>query len=188
MQRRHVCETAGMSGQWFPYPRAGMVRWYSPLQLAATGSRVTFSTLLGGEFDRRQIDPRTAETYTHFDLSVRTDETGAVVPRDEIVVDYIADTGDGWNSTYAVAHAATRPSLAVRDPTGATHTLRRGELLIFGGDEVYPTPTRAANNWPKLPARPQRAVIRLQRPREAARMLRRLERSASQARGMATIT
>ena len=133
-----------MSGPWFPYPRAGMVRWYAPLQLAQTGLRVAFSRLLGGEFDRRRIDPRTAETYAHFDLSTRTDASGVVTPRDEIVVDYIADTGDGWNSTYAVAFTATRPSLDVRDPTGAVHTLRRGDLCLFGGDEVYPTPTRAA--------------------------------------------
>lgn len=133
-----------MSGQWFPYPRAGMVRWYAPLQLAQTGMRVAFSRLLGGEFDLRQIDPRTAETYAHFDLSMRAGADGVPVPRDEIVVDYIADTGDGWNSTYAVAFTATRPTLAVRDPAGGAHTLRRGDLCILGGDEVYPTPTRAA--------------------------------------------
>jgi hypothetical protein len=128
---------------WFPYPRADMVRWYSPLQLLQTGSRVAFSTLLGGEFDRRQIDPRIAETYAHFDLSVRQGEHGATVPRDELVFDYIADTGDGWNSTYAVAYTATRAALDVKDPTGVSHHLRRGELLVFGGDEVYPTPSRA---------------------------------------------
>ena len=41
-----------------------MVRWYSPLQLLQTGSRVGFSTLLGGGVGRRQIDPRTARAFT----------------------------------------------------------------------------------------------------------------------------
>jgi hypothetical protein len=120
-----------------------MVRWYSPLQLAQTGSRVTFSSLLGGEFDRRQIDPRLSEAYTFSDLATVRDAAGVPSAREEIVVDYIADTGDGWNPTYAVAYTATRPELDVADPTGARHRLRRGDLLVFGGDEVYPTPSRA---------------------------------------------
>jgi hypothetical protein len=145
MQRRHVCETAGMSGQWFPYPRAGMVRWYSPLQLAADGQprrlldppRRRIRSPADRPADRRDLRPLRS-------LRPHRRAPAPSVPRDEIVVDYIADTGDGWNSTYAVAYTATRASLDVRIPTGAAHHLRRGELLVFGGDEVYPTPTRAA--------------------------------------------
>ncbi|MBL8969872.1 MAG: hypothetical protein JNK56_04795, partial [Myxococcales bacterium] len=55
----------------FPYPPAGMVRWYGPLQLLQTGNRVWLSTILGGDFDRRQIDPRTSETYALFDFTTR---------------------------------------------------------------------------------------------------------------------
>jgi hypothetical protein len=50
----------------------------------------------------------------------------------------LADTGDGWNSTYAVAYALSQPVW-----TPSNHPpLRRGKLLIFGGDLVYPYPTR----------------------------------------------
>ena len=128
----------------FPYDPAGMVRWYSPLQLLQTGRQVWTSTLLGLDFDRRQIDPRTSETYALFDLTTRTLADGTIVPREEIVLDYISDTGDGWNPTYAIAYTATRPTLELRAPDGTQHTTRRGELLVFGGDEVYPTPSRAA--------------------------------------------
>lgn len=139
-----MCDTGPVSGApWFPYPRAEMVRWYSPLQLVQTGSRVAFSTILGGDLDRRQIDPRAAESYAAFDLSTRPGQGGVRVARDEIVFDYISDTGDGWNPTYAVAYTATRPALELTDPTGARHSLPRGEFLMFGGDEVYPTPSRA---------------------------------------------
>lgn len=139
-----MCDTGAVSGApWFPYPRAAMVQWYAPLQLAQTAGRVAFSTLLGGDLDRRQIDLRAAESYAHFDLTTRPGPDGTPVARDEIVFDYIADTGDGWNSTYAVAFTATRPSLELTDPQGGRHTLPRGELLMFGGDEVYPTPSRA---------------------------------------------
>ena len=50
--------------------------------------------------------------------------------------DYVADCGDGWDSTYAVAYALAQPSLDV----GEKNTMPRGRLLIFGGDLVYPTP------------------------------------------------
>lgn len=128
----------------FPYPPAGMVRWYGPLQLLQTGNRVWLSTILGGDFDRRQIDPRTSETYALFDFTTRTLADGSIVARDELVFDYIADTGDGWDPTYAIAYTATRPTLTVHAPDGSAHTTRRGDLLILGGDEVYPTPSRAA--------------------------------------------
>ena len=127
----------------FPYDPAGMVRWYSPLQLMQTARRVWTSTLLGLDFDRRQIDPRTSEAYALFDFTTRTLADGTIVQRDEIVLDYIADTGDGWNPTYAIAYTATRPTLELLAPDGQRHTTRRGDLLVFGGDEVYPTPSRA---------------------------------------------
>jgi hypothetical protein len=127
----------------FPYPRAEMVGWYSPLQLAQTGRKVALSTVLGEDFDRRQIDPRAVESYAPFDHGVRIGPDGASSPRDEIVVDYIADTGDGWDSTYAVAYTATRPTLGLADPAGGRHVTRRGDVLVLGGDEVYPTPSRA---------------------------------------------
>lgn len=128
----------------FPYAPAGMVRWYSPVQLVQTAGRVAGATFLGADFDRRQIDPRTSETYALFDFSTRTRADGVALPREEIVLDYISDTGDGWNPTYAIAYTATRPELELAAPDGTRHTTRRGELLVLGGDEVYPTPGRAA--------------------------------------------
>ncbi|MDR7270085.1 hypothetical protein J2X20_002743 [Pelomonas saccharophila] len=50
--------------------------------------------------------------------------------------DFIADTGDGGNASYAVASAALAPELK----TGGENlqTLPRGQLLLFGGDLAYP--------------------------------------------------
>ena len=128
----------------FPYQRARMVRWYSPVQLVQTAARVAGATFLGADFDRRQIDPRTSESYALFDFTTRTRPDGVVEPRQEIVLDYVADTGDGWDSTYAIAYTVTRPALELEAPDGTRHRTRRGDLLVFGGDQVYPTPSRAA--------------------------------------------
>jgi hypothetical protein len=54
--------------------------------------------------------------------------------REEIWIDYVSDLGDGWNSTYAVAFHLAQDELTVGD-----QTLPRGDILIMGGDEVYPT-------------------------------------------------
>ncbi|MBV9930842.1 MAG: hypothetical protein JO013_07840, partial [Alphaproteobacteria bacterium] len=58
-------------------------------------------------------------------------------------LDYVADTGDGWNPTYAVARLLAQAALA---PTAAAAgqaapSLPRGAVLVMGGDEVYPTPS-----------------------------------------------
>jgi hypothetical protein len=55
-------------------------------------------------------------------------------------VDYVADLGDGFDSTYAMASLIAAPFL---DIEGAGR-LPGGKLLIMGGDQVYPYPTRKA--------------------------------------------
>ncbi len=49
--------------------------------------------------------------------------------------DFLADTGDGGNATYAVASSLLAP--CVSDSDGAA--LLRGELLLLGGDLAYPS-------------------------------------------------
>jgi hypothetical protein len=111
-----------------------MTAWFDPGQLFVTGLRTLVSTLFGANADRRLLDALAHHEPNPCDLS----------GHDELWIDYVSDTGDGWNSTYAVAHHVAQPVLAVADPLGASHDTRRAQLLVFGGDEVYPTPSRAA--------------------------------------------
>lgn len=53
--------------------------------------------------------------------------------------DFIADTGDGGNASYAVASAAMQESLPVKVDGGKVGELPRGEVLLLGGDLAYPT-------------------------------------------------
>lgn len=52
-------------------------------------------------------------------------------------LDFVADTGDGWNSTYAIARLLAEGQLLI-----AGEALQRGEVLVMGGDQVYPTASR----------------------------------------------
>ncbi len=50
-------------------------------------------------------------------------------------LDFVCDLGDGFNPTYTLAHLMAKEKLDV-----AGHTLKRADILIMGGDEIYPTP------------------------------------------------
>jgi len=53
--------------------------------------------------------------------------------RDDFWFDFMADTGDGGNSSYSVARLLAQPSLRV--PTSdSVLSLPRGNLLLIGGD------------------------------------------------------
>lgn len=136
-----------------------MVGWYDPPLLLRTESEVIVSTLFGGHSDYRLIEALALGTETIHDYSryylrdgdgrYLTDERDEFIPdeargtREDIWIDYVADTGDGWNPTYGVAYYLAQPSLTLRAPGGgAAHQTERGQLLIFGGDQVYPTATR----------------------------------------------
>jgi calcineurin-like phosphoesterase family protein len=124
-----------------------MVGWYDPSQLAQTGVKVAVSTVFGRHADSRLIEALNkpiggAPYYDHTAVWV-DDPDGGEHPRTEIWIDYVADTGDGWNSTYAIASVLAQSALTVQLEGGQPQRTTRGDLLVFGGDEVYPTASRS---------------------------------------------
>ena len=107
-----------------------MVHWYDPGQLLSTGVEVLISTAMGQRFDYRLMEDTAAQDHFDYSSWEGRDETG-------FCFDFLADTGDGWNSTYAIAALAAQPALEV-----GTEKLPRGRFLVLGGDEVYPVASR----------------------------------------------
>jgi hypothetical protein len=124
-----------------------MVSWYDPRLLARIGIRTMISSVFGQYADQRLMQAVTdtagpEELCGRYDYGdpnaadankcVVPDETGAYW------VDYIADTGDGFECTYAMAYLLAQDDLDIR---GAGR-LRHGDVLILGGDQCYPQATR----------------------------------------------
>jgi len=116
-----------------PVPQRAMVGWYDPRVLLQSAWQVAISNIFGRHSDTRLIEALSTQPQNEFDYSA---ETG------DFWFDFVADTGDGWNSTYAIAEALGRPSLDL-ERAGVQETTRAGRVLVFGGDEVYPYPSRA---------------------------------------------
>jgi hypothetical protein len=113
--------------------RRSMVGWYDPRVLAHSAYQVAIANIFGRHSDTRLIEALASQPQNEFDYS----QTNG-----DFWLDYTADIGDGWNSTFAIADAIAQPELRfTRD--GVQETTRAGRVLVFGGDEVYPYPTRA---------------------------------------------
>jgi len=111
------------------FVRRPMVRWLDPGQLLSTSARV-----LASGFTTAYVDTRELQALVGAGVVDRS-------AGDEAWVDYVADLGDGWNPTYTVAWLLAQDELRLEgDPSGAV--TRRGEVLVMGGDQVYPVPTR----------------------------------------------
>ena len=121
-----------------------MVRWYSPAHLVSTGWRSVVSEIFGQYADQRimqatidgfapEVVKEVVGRYDYSDLRHLSDGNA-------VWVDYIADLGDGFDSTYAMASLVSAPQITVE----GAGTLPGGKLLIMGGDQVYPFPTRQA--------------------------------------------
>lgn len=107
------------------FEKKPMVDWYDPKQLAATGVKTVVSTVFGNFADRREMQAALDPGRGFYDYSDRSD----------IWLDYISDLGDGFNATYTIAHLLAKDHLDM----GGIPT-NRGNILIMGGDQVYPTP------------------------------------------------
>ncbi|MCY1082696.1 metallophosphoesterase [Archangium lansingense] len=112
-----------------------MVRWLHPSMLIRTGMDALVAAVFGARADHRLIEAVVRPQPPYFDYSQES-------PGEDFWLDYVADTGDGWNSTYAVARLLALPSLEVEDPQGQAHAIERGRILVFGGDQVYPGASR----------------------------------------------
>ena len=113
-----------------PTPRRRpMVGWFDPRVLSHSAYLVAIANIFGRHSDTRLIEALASQPQNEFDYSH--------APGD-FWLDYVADTGDGWNPTYAIADALAQPELEV-----AGEKTLAGRVLIFGGDAVYPYPTRA---------------------------------------------
>jgi len=129
------------------FTRQRAVRWFSPGVLTGSGLHVGLTSVFGSFLDKRELQARKEPSIDR-----------AYAARDELWIDYAADTGDGFPATMTVASHLGRRSLAV-DVDGIEQTLPRGNILVLGGDEVYPSanaddyenrldgPFRAALPW-----------------------------------------
>ncbi|MEI2694095.1 MAG: metallophosphoesterase [Saprospiraceae bacterium] len=66
-----------------------------------------------GEFGKAQYDLKVSEN-------------------EEVWIDYVSDTGDGFSETLTVLNLVTK-DLQINE-----HLLKQGRLLVFGGDQTYP--------------------------------------------------
>jgi hypothetical protein len=121
-----------------------MVRWYSPSHLVSTGWRSIVSELFGQYADQRimqatidgfapEVVQKVVARYNYSDLRQLGDGN-------TVWVDYVADLGDGFDSTYAIASLISAPSIELPE----VGKLPAAKLLVMGGDQVYPYPTRTA--------------------------------------------
>jgi hypothetical protein len=119
------------------FPR--MTSWFNPGLLLRLLGKVLISDVFGQYADRRLIvaaldnvsEGKLVERAKS--LNLKPDSEGAVW------IDFVADLGDGFDATYAIASLLARQTLEM----GGT-PLPRGQLLIMGGDEVYPLASKKA--------------------------------------------
>ncbi|KAH7848647.1 hypothetical protein Vadar_005588 [Vaccinium darrowii] len=118
-----------------------MVPWYSGT--SADLFKTVFDLLVSvtvfvGRFDMRMMQAamsRVKDGAQHDDLLY-----DHFSDKDGMWVDFMADTGDGGNSSYTVAKLLAQPSIRTHSEDKEL-TLPRGDLLLIGGDLAYPNPS-----------------------------------------------
>ncbi len=108
------------------FTRQRSVRWFQPGVLAIAAQRVLLSSAFGDFLDKRELQAASeAKVLSHHPVV------------GDAWIDYIADTGDGFDPTYSIAWLTAQRELRVE---GLDRPLPRAGLLVLGGDEVYPVP------------------------------------------------
>jgi Calcineurin-like phosphoesterase len=105
--------------------RERMVEWLSPTGLFVTGVNVVLSSVFSRFADKRELEGALpGSTPTRYSS------------QNELWLDYVADTGDGWDATYTVAQ-----HLCQKHEVPGSYSTEPGDVLILGGDQVYPAAT-----------------------------------------------
>jgi len=119
-----------------------MVHWFRPRLLVRTAVEVAVSSIFGRHADQRlmQAIVGTAEIIDYSSGSrqaglIDAPPTYFAAEMGDFWIDYAADVGDGWDSAFSVAWLLTRATLPKLG-------LPAGNILVFGGDQVYPSASR----------------------------------------------
>jgi len=124
---------SSVTGRIELYTHEPMVNWLSPLQLLMTAVRVAVAQIIGAFADARAVQAALNPAVSNPPMQVSAGSDGATW------VDYLADTGDGWHSTYSMALCVSQPVHL----QGENQALPRAGVLLLGGDQVYPTPANS---------------------------------------------
>lgn len=117
------------------YKQPKMVNWYDTRQLVSTGLRAVISGEFGQYADKRELQAALRPEKSFYDFSTL----------EEFRFDYVSDTGDGFNSTFSIAKLVSEKTLNVglkNDQNGKSFETKPGNAIIFGGDQVYPSPEK----------------------------------------------
>ncbi len=106
------------------------VRWLSVPQLVRTALDVLQASSFAKYADKRETMATSPREFYRLPAEDRE-------PQGVVFVDYVADTGDGFNATFATARCVSGAAAIPPDPEFAGRGAQ-ADLLVFGGDEVYP--------------------------------------------------
>jgi len=148
--RRYVLFSRSLNMTNYPHPpkqdtpealgfkKEKMVAWFDPGVLSQSAVQALLADTFGKYADNREIQAASKlDDPPYTDLS----------DKKEIWFDYIADLGDGWDSTYTMARLLAEQQISFTDPaSGKQYATQRGEFLVMGGDQVYPTASKADYN------------------------------------------
>lgn len=133
------CPHAPATEDELDFCRKPMVDWLAPAQLAATGVKAVVSSVFGAYADKREVQAA-LHPAEDGDALYSEDYSQDIGDDEAFWLDYAADLGDGFDSTYGIAWLLSRKRLAV---DGVEGELPRSRLLVLGGDQVYPTANRS---------------------------------------------
>jgi hypothetical protein len=91
--------------------------------------QVLLSGIFGAYSDKREIE-----------AALQQPGQSDFSDHEQLWFDFLADTGDGFNPTYATARLLAEPALTLSND-GTTYKTERGRLLVLGGDLAYPAAT-----------------------------------------------
>jgi hypothetical protein len=111
-----------------------MVRWFSPSVLWDALKRSIISAVFGQYADFRILQIISEQSFLN---KVELQDEGELTSNECIWIDYVADLGDGFNSTYSIAYLLGKEELEFEG-----EIIPQGNFLIMGGDQVYPTPSK----------------------------------------------
>ena len=156
--------------------RMPMVGWYDPVQFCSTGLKSLVSLFVGEQSDRRIVQALAARRQEYYDHTIHYRD-GARGPQPATdsgarrTLDRLRLRHRRRLESDLCRGVRRRPDVAeVAGPEGPVD-LPRGDVLIFGGDEVYPTASR--EEYQRRLVSPVHRGIRRRRPGRTSARLRR---------------